>query len=53
MPSRRDAIKMTDDEVWAFLDGRHTLQTASINKDGTPHLVVLADPAKPPADNAA
>jgi nitroimidazol reductase NimA-like FMN-containing flavoprotein (pyridoxamine 5'-phosphate oxidase superfamily) len=41
MPSRRDAIKMTDDEVWAFLDGRHTLQTASINKDGTPHLVAM------------
>ena len=41
MPSRRDAIKMTDDEMWAFLDGRHTLQTASINKDGTPHLVAM------------
>src|SRR3954469_9506679 len=41
MASRRDAIKMTDDEMWAFLDGRHTLQTASINKDGTPHLVAM------------
>jgi PPOX class probable F420-dependent enzyme len=41
MASRRDAIKMTDDEMAAFLDGRHVLQVASINKDGTPHLAAM------------
>ena len=39
--SRRDQIKMTDEEMWEFLGGRHVLQTASINKDGTPHLVAM------------
>jgi len=32
---------MTDDELQAFLNEGHTLQVASINKDGTPHLVAM------------
>jgi PPOX class probable F420-dependent enzyme len=39
--SRRDQIKMTDDEVWAYLEGVHTLQVASLNADGTPHLAAM------------
>jgi PPOX class probable F420-dependent enzyme len=41
MPSRRDVIKMTDDEVRAFLEAGRDLQVASINADGTPHLVTM------------
>lgn len=39
--SRRDQIRMTDSEVRAFLDEQRTLQVASINPDGTPHLVAM------------
>jgi PPOX class probable F420-dependent enzyme len=41
MVSRRDAIKMSDDEIKAFLDAGRDLQVASINADGTPHLVTM------------
>jgi PPOX class probable F420-dependent enzyme len=41
MPSRRDAIKMSDDEIRAFLEAGRDLQVASINADGTPHLVTM------------
>ncbi|MGZ8752178.1 MAG: pyridoxamine 5'-phosphate oxidase family protein [Acidimicrobiia bacterium] len=39
--SRRDQIKMTDAEIEAFLDAGRDLQVASINADGTPHLVTM------------
>ncbi len=39
--SRRDQIRMTDTEISAFLDQQRSLQVASINKDGTPHLVTM------------
>lgn len=39
--SRRDQIKMTDAEIEAFLDSGRDLQVASINGDGTPHLVTM------------
>jgi PPOX class probable F420-dependent enzyme len=38
---RRDAIKMSDDEMRAFLEAGRDLQVASINQDGTPHLVTM------------
>lgn len=41
MSSRRDAIKMSDEEIRAFLEAGRDLQVASINADGTPHLVTL------------
>lgn len=41
MPSRRDMIRMSDDEVRDFIAGQKTLQLATINKDGTPHLVAM------------
>jgi PPOX class probable F420-dependent enzyme len=39
--SRRAQITMTDDEVRAFLAAGRDLQVASINADGTPHLVTM------------
>jgi PPOX class probable F420-dependent enzyme len=39
--SRRDAIQMTDEERRAFLEAGRDLQVASINADGTPHLVTM------------
>lgn len=39
--SRRDQIRMTDEEVHAFLDGRHVMNVASIGADGQPHLVAM------------
>jgi PPOX class probable F420-dependent enzyme len=39
--SRRDQILMTPDEIRAFLDDGRDLQVASINADGTPHLVTM------------
>ena len=39
--SRRDQIRMTDDEVKAFLAERHTMNVATIGKDGRPHLVAM------------
>jgi PPOX class probable F420-dependent enzyme len=41
MPKRRDQIAMTDDELRAFIESQKTVQVATINKDGTPHLVPL------------
>jgi PPOX class probable F420-dependent enzyme len=41
MAGRRDQISLTPDEVEAFLDAERTLQVASINADGTPHLVAM------------
>ena len=39
--SRRDLIKMTPDEVAAFLDGPRTMNLASHNHDGTILLVAM------------
>ncbi|MDQ1428030.1 MAG: hypothetical protein QOK39_1506 [Acidimicrobiaceae bacterium] len=39
--SRRDQIRMTDDEVATFLAGRRTTQVATVNPDGMPHLVAM------------
>jgi len=41
MPSRRDQISMTDDELRDFIESQKTVQVATINKDGTPHLIPL------------
>lgn len=38
---RRDLIRMSDDEVSSFLHGRHTMNIATINHDGTIHLVAM------------
>ena len=39
--SRRDLIKMTPDEVEAFLDGPRTMNLATHNHDGTIHMVAM------------
>jgi PPOX class probable F420-dependent enzyme len=39
--SRRDQITMNDAEIRAFLEAGRDLQVASINTDGTPHLVTM------------
>src|ERR687898_3673656 len=38
---RRDLIRMSDDEVAEFLQGRHTMNVATINHDGTIHMVAM------------
>ena len=38
MPSRRDLIKMTPEELQAFLDERHTMNVATLGPDGRPHV---------------
>ena len=39
--SRRDQIRMSELEVEAFLAGRHTMNVASFNHDGSIHLVAM------------
>ncbi len=39
--SRRDQIRMTDEEVAEFLDGRHSMNIATLNHDGSIHLVAM------------
>lgn len=39
--SRRDQIRMSDAEIETFLSGRHTMNVASMNHDGTIHLVAM------------
>src|SRR4051812_48260843 len=41
MPSRRDQIQMTDEEVAAFLEERMVMQCATVGADGRPHMVPL------------
>ncbi|MCA9504885.1 MAG: pyridoxamine 5'-phosphate oxidase family protein [Spirochaetaceae bacterium] len=41
MPSRRDLIAMTEDEMWAFIETQRSIQVCTLNKDGTPHLTVM------------
>lgn len=39
--SRRDLIRMSDDEVSGYLRGRHTMNIASFGPDGNIHLVAM------------
>ncbi len=39
--SRRDAIRMSEEEVSAFLEEQRTLQVATIGPDGFPHVVAM------------
>jgi len=41
MPSRRQQIVMTDDEVAAYLDEQRVLNVATIGPTGHPHLVAM------------
>src|SRR5437764_6337482 len=39
--SRRDLIRMNDEEIRAFLEEQRILQIATIDHDGWPHLVAM------------
>ncbi|GAA2059067.1 PPOX class F420-dependent oxidoreductase [Catenulispora yoronensis] len=39
--SQRDRIRMSDAEIESFLTSARKLQVASVNPDGTPHLVTM------------
>ena len=41
MSKQRDAVRMSDDEIAAFLDDTKSLQVATLGKDGTPHLTTV------------
>ncbi len=41
MPSRRELIRMTDDEVGTFLEGRRTMNLGSLSPGGRIHLVAM------------
>jgi PPOX class probable F420-dependent enzyme len=39
--SRRDVIRMNDEEIRAFLEEQRTLQVATLDHDGFPHVVAM------------
>ncbi len=39
--NRRALIRMSDEEIHSFLEEERTLQVATIDRDGTPHLVAM------------
>lgn len=39
--SRRNLIRMNDEEIRAFLEEQRTLQVATIDHDGWPHLIAM------------
>lgn len=41
MANRRDKIRLTPEELEAFIEEQKSLQVATINQDGTPHLSTL------------
>jgi PPOX class probable F420-dependent enzyme len=41
MPSRRELIRMTDEEVADFLNGRHVVNIATFGPDSNIHLVAM------------
>ena len=41
MPSRRDQIAMSDEELRAFLDEHKVMQVATVSPSGRPHMVPL------------
>ena len=41
MPKRRDRIRMSDESLWEFIGSQKTVQVATLNPDGTVHLVPL------------
>jgi len=41
MSKRRDQIRMSQVEMWDFIRGQKSLQVATLNRDGSPHLTTL------------
>ena len=41
MPKRRDLIRMSEADMWNFVEGQKSIQVATLNRDGSPHLTTL------------
>ncbi len=41
MADQRRRIRMSDEEVWRFIEASSKLQLATLNRDGSPHLVTM------------
>jgi PPOX class probable F420-dependent enzyme len=41
MPKRRDLVSMSEEEMWTFIETQKSIQVATINRDGSPHLIPL------------
>ena len=41
MGKARDLVRMSEEEIAAFLDAAHSLQVATLGKDGAPHLTTV------------
>ncbi|MCH2170757.1 pyridoxamine 5'-phosphate oxidase family protein [Myxococcota bacterium] len=41
MAKRRDQIRMSDEEMWAFIEEQKSMQVATLNRDGSAHLTTL------------
>jgi PPOX class probable F420-dependent enzyme len=41
VPKRRDQIRMSDEEFWQFVESQKTVQVATVQRDGSPHLMPL------------
>ncbi|MDB5445103.1 MAG: putative FMN-binding protein [Phenylobacterium sp.] len=41
MAKQRDVVRMSEAEIAAFLEGRRSMNVASLLKDGSPHLTTL------------
>lgn len=41
MAKRRDLIRMSETEIWSFVEEQKSLQVATIGRDGVPHLTTL------------
>lgn len=41
MPSRREMIAMSEQEMWDFIETQKSIQVCTLNNDGTPHLTVM------------
>jgi PPOX class probable F420-dependent enzyme len=41
MPKRRDLVKMSDEDLWKFIETQKTVQVATIGRDGMPHVMPL------------
>ena len=41
MPKRRDSIRMSEADMWDFIESQKSAQVATLNRDGSPHLTTL------------
>jgi PPOX class probable F420-dependent enzyme len=41
MPKRRDQIRMSEADFWQFVESQKTVQVATLQRDGRPHLMPL------------